>query len=180
MDDILYTNRQVASMFDVAIETVRSWANEFERHTSPRANPGKNKSRAFTQSDIEVFALVAEMKSQGLNFSDIHVALDNGQRGTIPALIPTEKELSSTENERALSMQNRELVQTLEDTHSQLQLIREEKIRLESELKTTKANSESNLAKADKKIEDLQQERASLNQQIGKLQGKLEAIEGKD
>ncbi|MBA3868608.1 MAG: MerR family transcriptional regulator [Anaerolineae bacterium] len=81
----MYTATQVSQLFNVSRETARRWAQEFKLYLSPTANPEKERQRAFTDSDMEVFALISEMKTQGRLFEDIRAALGAGQRGHAPA-----------------------------------------------------------------------------------------------
>lgn len=88
----MYTASQVAKLFNTARETIRNWAIEFERELSPSSNPGDGRKRMFSDSDLEIIALIAEMKGEGKLYADIHAALANNQRGQVPdaasAIIP--------------------------------------------------------------------------------------------
>lgn len=81
----MYSTSQVASLFNTARETIRNWAIEFENELSPTANPGEGRQRSFVETDLEVLALVSEMKGQGKLYADIHASLANGSRGMLPA-----------------------------------------------------------------------------------------------
>src|SRR5215212_6826613 len=81
-----YATRHAADLFNVSPETIRNWANEFAEHFSIVGNPPKGKQRRFTVEDLEIFSLIAQMKEQGGTFEEIHAALANGQRGTLPPL----------------------------------------------------------------------------------------------
>jgi DNA-binding transcriptional MerR regulator len=155
-------------MFGVAVETARGWAAEFERHLSPRANPGTNKTRAFTQTDLEILALVAEYKEQRLTFNDIHTALDNGQRGTPPAYIPVENPQDSENQEKQLTIQNTKLTQALEAAREQLTLLAEENIRLQTSLKHETVERE----KLERRITELTQHIEELSIKAGEQYAK--------
>lgn len=90
----MYTAIQVAHLFHLARETVRQYSLEFSAVLSPGANPGTGRTRVYTDDDLEVFALIVEMKGQGRQYDDIHASLANGQRGSIPesagAMIPAD------------------------------------------------------------------------------------------
>jgi DNA-binding transcriptional MerR regulator len=58
-------------------------------HLSPQSNPGEGRARNFTDADMEVFALIVEMRGQGKQYADMHAALINGQRGSLPNDIDT-------------------------------------------------------------------------------------------
>ena len=88
--DHVYSSRQTATIFGVALETIRNWADEFQDYLSPTATPGRGKHRMYTLDDLSVFSLVDDLKKQGMTYIDIHVSLKNGQRGQPPALPPEE------------------------------------------------------------------------------------------
>lgn len=98
-----YSAIQTAELFNVARETIRKWAIEFDLYLSPSARPESGGIRRFTQNDLEIFALIAEMKGQGKVFDDIHAALRAGQRGIVPDMPihlttqPNQQELVLTE-----------------------------------------------------------------------------------
>lgn len=138
----LYSSRHVATIFGVALETVRNWADEFEPYLSPTATPGKGKHRMYTLDDLKVFALVADMKKRGNTYEEIHASLRVGSRGQPPVLPPDEVQaLVVGEQERRLSLEVEylqrsmmKLQQQLEEAERQLKeawAIKEEKIRLE-------------------------------------------------
>src|SRR5215207_3277821 len=82
-----YKSSHVQKLFNVSPETVRNWSEEFGQYLSVTATPGGGRHRLFTQDDMEVFALVAELKEKGLTYTDIHAALQNNQRGEIPQML---------------------------------------------------------------------------------------------
>ena len=175
----LYSSRQTATLFGVALETVRNWADEFQNYLSPTATPGHGKHRMYSYDDLRVFSLVSDLKAQGMTYADIHGALQNGQRGQAPALPPEEVQaLVVGEQERRLSLEvdylQRSLVkvqQELEVARTELkavEAIKEEKIRLESRLEHEQTRVQekegqiqelkTQLSEAQKRIEDLLRE----------------------
>lgn len=80
-----YTSSQVAKLFSCSAETIRQRFIEFENHFSPKSRSGAGLKRNFDETDLSIFALIHEMKAAGKLYTDIHAALDNGARGTIPA-----------------------------------------------------------------------------------------------
>lgn len=92
-----FTASELASLFSVSEQTIRHWSNEFKDYLSPRANPGTKRVRAYTEEDLAVLALVAEMKSRGQVYQDIHVALASGQRGQLPDLEAAQARRSKVE-----------------------------------------------------------------------------------
>lgn len=79
----MYTVSDVARLFDVSKQSGRVWAGEFAQHLDPDANPPPGKTRQFTEDDMEVFALVAQLRQEGANYEDIHAALAAGERGNV-------------------------------------------------------------------------------------------------
>ncbi|MBW1927482.1 MAG: MerR family transcriptional regulator [Deltaproteobacteria bacterium] len=189
----LYSSRQSATIFGVALETIRNWADEFQDYLSPTATPGRGKHRMYSTDDLRVFSLVAELKKQGLTYADIHAALQNGQRGQPPQLPPDEVQaLVVGDQERRLSLEveylQRSLMraqQELDEARTALKevpQIREEKIRLEARLEAEQKRIEEKeqqiqelrgeLTTAQRRIEELLRESG---QQYAK--GLLEALE---
>lgn len=79
-----YTTKDIASLFSVSQETIKNWCREFAAYLSATATPPAGSKRVFTDSDSEVFALIADYKNRGLTYTDAHVALQAGQRGEVP------------------------------------------------------------------------------------------------
>lgn len=131
----MYSAIQVATLFNSARETVRKWAVEFERELSPTANPGDGRQRIFTDNDLEVIALIVEMKGQGKLYSDIHAALANGQRGQPPpgavAIVPTTPPRTSALQARISSLET-DLMHAIDVTKEQAGVINELRRQLEA------------------------------------------------
>lgn len=139
----MYSTKHAQVLFRVASQqTIRNWANEFRMYLSPGAKPGSGTARRFTEDDMRVLALVAEISSQGKPFDEAHAALAAGQRGELPDLSPEEVDvLMAGEVERQLSLQlheAREVAQRLQDELDALrnvvQPLRDETIRLKAQV----------------------------------------------
>lgn len=141
---------QTASLFKIARETVRKYSIEFAAYLSPQANPGDNRTRVYHESDMEVFALIVEMKGQGKLYSDIHAALMNGQRGSLPNGTAA---LVSTDQPRY--------------TQLQLKLVFLEKDVREKELEI--AQLAALLDRSDTQLADARKEIRELYEEIGRL-----------
>lgn len=174
-----YTTRHAAALYNVSTETIRLWTIEFKQYLSPRAQPGKNKYRSYSVEDMEVLSLVAELKRQGLNFADIHVTLQSGQRGTPPDLPPAEvQQITSVDQERRLSLEvdylQRALIQTkaeLEETRAlaeQVTQTREENIRLKSNLEYTERELTDTQERLERTTEQLLKRIEDLSLQVGR------------
>ena len=170
-----YATRHVAELFSVSPETVRNWANEFAEYFSVVGNPPKGKQRRFTIDDLEIFSLIAEMKGRGANFDEIHLALAAGQRGELPQLpLDEDTALVSPEKEKRFALQIQHLQQTMikveqeRDTAiAQLQPLKDEIIRVQAQLDTSKGMYETRvqelneqLREAQKRVEELIREAA--------------------
>lgn len=146
---------QTAELFNVARETIRKWAIEFESYLSATARPPEGGVRRFTVEDIEVFALVAEMKEQGKVFDDIHAALRSGQRGQIP---DNPSALASVPNNPQLVLTTR--IDELEETVAVLTL----KL---SQADQARARAEGRENLLQEMLKDAHTEIARLNRMLG-------------
>ena len=174
--DDVYSSRHTATIFGVALETIRNWADEFQDYLSPTATPGRGKHRMYTFDDLSVFSLVADLKKQGMTYMDIHASLRNGQRGQPPALPPEEiQALVVGDQERRLSLEveylQRSLIraqQELDEARTALKeatQIKEEKIRLETRLDAEQ-----------KRIEDKEHQIQELKGELGSAQRRIEEL----
>ena len=185
-----YTSRQIAALYSVSIETIRIWTLEFAEYLSPTAQPGKNKNRVYTVADLEVLSLVSELKGQGKIFSDVHLALKAGQRGTAPILEPQEiQAIAYGEHEKRLSLEVEHLQHAILRLSEQLkeaqikaneaQAIKEDNIRLNAELNYTQRDLDKTKEQLERTFEKLTERIEHLSQQIGKeyAKGFLDALE---
>ncbi len=174
-----YSSRHTATIFGVALETIRNWADEFQAYLAPAATPGRGKHRAYSYEDLQVFSLVAELKKQGMTYAEVHAALQNGQRGNPPALPPEDVQaLVVGEQERRLSLEveylQRSLLRAQEDLKEAraalqaVEIIKADKIRLETRLEDERQRVEDkerqiqelkdDLEHAQRRIEELLRE----------------------
>jgi len=178
-DDYSHLNTsQIASLFQVSHETVRMWCAEFERHLSPRANPGRHQRRVFTEDDMAVLALVASLKADGLTFQDIHASLDNGERGEPPP-IPDDDEIEGLipqDARKQLAVKIQQLEDELEDAHAENERL---KIQIEETQRTSLRHEvraemlQEQLQKAEDRMQKLLDERGQLEREIGSMQSDL-------
>jgi DNA-binding transcriptional MerR regulator len=110
----MYTTPDVQTLFDCSHQTVKRWCEEFGQFLSPTAQPEKGRPRRFTEADIEVFALIVEMRAAGKMYEDIHAALSAGQRGTPPASPPAERITAIAPTAPAMLAQMQLRIDTLE------------------------------------------------------------------
>ena len=83
------TALETVTLFGISREAVRKYCLEFDLYLSPIARPQKGRQRMFTTDDLEIIACIVELKGQGKLFTDIHAALANGMRGSVPELPST-------------------------------------------------------------------------------------------
>lgn len=161
MDEILYTTEHVAALYGVTIQTVRAWAMEFEKYLSTSANPGTRRQRLFTPDDMSVFDLIAQQKTQGRNFQEIHEALGNGRRGGSPETPPSELEaLIADSTHSALIAQNQALVRRVEALQAEIEELkqyRDENIALKARL-------------------DVMEAQLAKERELGRLEGELDVL----
>lgn len=78
---------QVATALQISPPSVRNWAREFRDHLGPATNPGKDATRFFDQSDLQVLALVKSLRDSGLGYDQIRQELtDKLASGEVPDL----------------------------------------------------------------------------------------------
>lgn len=190
-----YNSRHVSTLFGVTVETIRNWSETFRSYLSPTANPGKNRPRLFTVSDMEVFSLIAQMRNDAMGFEDIHASLSNGLRGDPPELPPDEVEaLVTGEHEKRLSLEIQYLQKALAKVQQerdealgkvdQLLQLEKDSIKLQAELEYTKrlvGNSEQRVLELSEQLEKAQLEIKHLSEKVGEsyVRGIMEALERK-
>ena len=178
-----YKSSHVQRLFSVSPETVRNWSEEFAEYLSVTATPGTGRHRIFTHEDMEVFALIAELKEKGLTYTDIHAALKNNQRGEIPPMLVNQVQ----ELQLALQVdQAQELVVRLQSERdaalARQQALHDENIRLQTRLELFEEINGKRLEDSQNQIEGLQKalERArdevkQLTSELGYLRGKTDS-----
>lgn len=172
--DNYYNVFATAELFRVSVEAVRKWCIEFEAYLSPSANPGQGKTRTLNQDDLEVMAFVAERRAAGASYNEIHVDLQNGQRGTIPEKPdPQSSMIQTIEHINRILAENDLLYDQVTEYKQRLLLLekdREENIRAQALLEMERARAE----KAEQTIQHLITERRELDREIARLQILLE------
>lgn len=175
-NDNLYSSRQTATIFGVALETIRNWADEFQEYLSPTATPGKGKHRMYSLDDLRVFSLVADLKSQGLTYADIHASLQNGQRGPAPALPPEEVQaLVTGEQERRLSLEVDYLQRSLVRVQTELEEARTA-LKAAEQVKEDKIRLETQLEEERRRVQEKEQQIAELKQGLAHSQARVEEL----
>jgi len=154
-----FTSQQLEEMFSISRETVRAWVNEFGSYLSPTAQPPKGRQRHFTEEDLAVFALIADLKEKRWKFADIHPVLQAGERGEPPIdLLPDLFNFNQTDEAS--------LKRSLEYAQGMIQKLTSRVEELENELAT--ANETTN--DQSHKIAALTAERDQLATQLKEAQ----------
>lgn len=128
----MYTNKDVAEKFGISREAARQWANYFASYLSPTATPQKGRQRNYTDEDLSVFALIAEMKATGTKADEILLALASGQRGIVPygnmAIVPrSDAGINIVRHELALTRQEvGEITRELDKVLGENRLLRQQ------------------------------------------------------
>ena len=117
---------------------------------------------------MRVFALISELKSQGQEYKDIHLALRSGQRGNPPSLPPEQiQAIVASDREKQLTVENHYLQQELLKAKEELKAVEG----LRTELQHTK---EENI-RMTTRVESLQNERERREAELKTYQARLEA-----
>lgn len=159
----------IKELFDISHQTVRRWTEEFEQYLSSNATPPSGQMRMFTEDDLMVFALVADVKNRGGTYDDAHAQLRAGDRGEIPDKPPSDQQKKVVMSQ--LAIQNQELRAQVEALTKErdvavdeAQELREEIIRLQTRLEI-----------AEERVTELKEEgRDDLLMEIGRLKALLE------
>ena len=127
-----YKNKEIQSLFNISADTVRVWSEEFSTYLSPLATPGTGKHRVFTDEDLQVFALISDLRSHDMSYEEIHAALQSGQRGDLPVVERERANEYSAELQLTVAQDKvRQLITQLEATEQRAQALHDENIRLQ-------------------------------------------------
>ncbi len=156
----------LTTLYGIALETARQWAIEFGQYLSPTGKPGKHKHRIYTDEDMGVFSLVAQMKGQGRTYEEIHASLKAGQRGDVPTIPPEEiSAIATTDRERSLTLQ-------LGFLQQQLMAAKEELKQLD-EIKHQLIQTEQKNAELTARYDEVKQSEKELRQMVQDLSVRL-------
>lgn len=179
MNEETYTTADVSSIYTITEQTVRTWANEFEQYLSPSANPGHRKTRLFSPSDMQIIAVVAELKGKRKTFEEIAFSIENGERGNLPAMPAELRQVKISETERRLSERINWLQQQVEHAQVLLEQAEQDKqllYKTQAEL-DVKSNR---LTDAEQQLVDLRKQQNELYESIGELRGEIKFLRRKE
>ena len=167
--DNLKRPADVKDLFGISHQTVRRWTEEFEQYLSTNATPPEGQMRLFTEDDLKVLALVADIKNRGGTYEDAHTMLRAGDRGEIPDAPPSDQQKQVVLSQ--LAIQNRELKQQIDTINAQKDAAEKEA----TELKEEVIRLQTRLEEAEKRITEFKEQgRDDLLMEIGKLKALLE------
>ena len=185
-----YRTSHICKLFDISYETVRNWTTEFGEYLSPTAIPGKHRKRLYTDLDMRVLSLVAELKKQGMTYEEIHANLKSGERGKPPTLDPKDLQaLVTSEAEHRLALEVERLQQTLMRAHEELKQVeglrqeleksKRDTIRYEAQLESVKEAARDERERLEARVRELTQRIEELAREGGKeyAKGMLDALE---
>jgi len=166
---LFYKSGQVANLYGVTTETLRSWSKDFSTYLSPSAQAGKNKQRLYSNEDLTIISLVAELRKENLTYQEIHLALKNGQRGQPPALNPDElrelqkqaKQETDPETLQNLLVRTQDTLEVVQRQLYELQEIKERNIELTTSLSHVtdeRDRLQKQTTQLNKKVEQLTRE----------------------
>ena len=114
-------------------------------------------------------SLVAELKKQGMTFSEIHASLKSGQRGNPPAIDPEDvQDIVTSDSESRMALEVERLQNTLVQAREALQKAQEE-------LKEFEAVKEAKI-KLEARLENVEQERDRLQKKIDEMSRRIEEV----
>ena len=175
-----FKSSHVQRLFDVSAETVRNWSDEFQKYLSVTATPGSGRHRLFTIDDMEVFALVAELKEKGMVYADIHAALDNGQRGEVPpTLIEQVQDLHLAMKVDQAQDAIARIQSDRDAALAQLQSLHDENIRLQTRLEVIEEVTSKRIEDSHKRVEGLERELEKARDEVKQLTSELGYLRGR-
>jgi DNA-binding transcriptional MerR regulator len=166
-----------AAKLNVSAEIIRKWCIEFERHLSPQANPGANRTRTLSAEDIHILSIVSERRNTGISYESIHAELQTNVSSLREAIdMDDEEELNPAivNDQLSFMLARYEMLQSELQTSRQrleeLQKYREDNIRVQVQLEMERNRAE----KAEETIHELLDERRELDREIARLRTLLE------
>ena len=152
----MFTTSTIQRVFKRSPQTIRNWAEEFQLYLSDAARPRKGKRRVFNFDDVTVFSLVHDMSHRGFDYTEIGLALKNGQRGELP------QELVDEDALQLVDLSPEEIARTL--------TLINERNELKGQVKTLLVEGE----KKDEEIKRLNEIINQNNREIGKMEALIE------
>lgn len=175
-----YTTTQISEILEKTPQTIRNWTDEFSEYLSPLATQeGRNK--LYTLDDLAVLSFIKDMRESGFRPEEIGSALARGDRSEIDvedlsvALRNTEATTNPTKLIVELQMAQRKidsLSTELETVRKELEMsrkLREDYIRLETEMNYVRAHYEERLQEINRQHEQRLKDKESQISQSAQL-----------
>jgi len=157
----MYQTKDVCDAFNISRQTVRIWATEFADYLTPGATPEKGQQRNFSDGDMAVFALVHEVKQRGGTYENAHLQLKNGQRGELP--VPNLPVPQESESHLA----------PLRGEITRLSNLLQHAMAERDDLRVTAAQEKALRQRSDEQLAQAQRKIDELNQEIGMLRARV-------
>ncbi len=166
---MLYNTRHIAELLNIAPSTVKKYCGMYGRFLSADARPEKGSHRLFNADDLKVFSLIVERHKSGISHDDIILALDNGQRGELPAA-HFEYTLTASAREQVAMLTLR-----VNQLDAEILRLNGEITRLGDELRTAHESDQRRAGQVEilsRQLESAQKEIRELYKQIGRLEAR--------
>lgn len=159
-----YTTTQLSEILEKTPQTIRNWTEEFSDFFTPLATQdGRNK--LYTVEDLSVLSFIKEMREAGFRPKEIHNALARGDRSDIDveeleiSLRNVEANLNPTKilvelqiAQQQIDALNSEL-ETMRQELTESRKLREDYIRLETEMNYVRAHYDERIEELNKQHE---------------------------
>ncbi len=159
----MYTTGDLSLKLKCSRQTISNWCAEFTAFLSVTANPEAGGHRRFTDDDLSVLMLVADMKNRGSTYEDIHASLKAGQRAE---LVLGDMSLATVQSSEIVAFRERvarleDEIERLENENSRLKPFEQ----LAAVEKALKERAEKELAEKETLIRQLYRD-------LGRLEGR--------
>lgn len=133
----MYSTDDISRFFNKSATTVRNRTTEFGRWLSSGVTPTGGQHRRFTDDDLEVLALIAQMKDEGKTYDDIHTSLAERKRGIVPDILDAQ----DVETMRIILQRYEHTITSLRndltEAQARLRPLEHDVVRLEAQLELT-------------------------------------------
>lgn len=79
-----YKARHLSHYFDLPLDTLNDWVQEFNQYLSVPLKVGRGRHREYTAEDLSILDYIKSLRDQNFSYKDIHVNLQMGSRGNLP------------------------------------------------------------------------------------------------
>lgn len=171
---------KVAKAFGIDRKTVSNWTDmpQFQRFFSSEAKGINRTQRDYLEPDLLVINTIRVMRNKSMDWDEIEVALDSGER---ERELPASAMLVETTAPIAQYGRIVELQTALEAAEEQVELLQEEVERLRDDLRTqVDSVREQERQRARDREQQLLEEIIKLNRQMARLEVRMEMMQEKN